>query len=195
MKKTPQDQIDRNVKWAKNNSNKVREYKRKYKQEQKELLKQYVKETKEHNGCKICGCININCLDFHHRIDSNKKDTICNLVRHAYSLSVVKEEIEKCDIICSNCHRTQHYTGRYMRNKKNIKIHNLKQRSKCLHCGCNKVECLDFHHSSDKTDGIGSMIRDKMISIEQLETEIKKCIILCSNCHRILHSNDKGKEH
>lgn len=196
MNKTSQSKIDNNTKWAKNNLDKVRKYKQKYKDKQKRLSREYIKTIKEKSGCKLCGNKNIHCLDFHHRPNTIKKNTVCNLVRHGYSLSIVQAEINKCDIICSNCHRTQHYTGKYMRNKKALKIYNIKSNSKCLYCECNKIECLDFHHyEDDKEHGIGAMVRNKNISMEQLETEIKKCIILCSNCHRILHANDKEKEH
>lgn len=196
MKKTPQAKIDANSKWAKNNVNKVRQYKRKYKHEQKRLAREHIRLIKEQSGCKICGNKNIHCLDFHHRPKTKKKNTVCNLVRHGYSLELIKKEIKKCDIVCSNCHRTHHYTGKYMRNKKGVLVHQIKSDSKCSYCDCINLECLDFHHTDEnKEQGIGAMIRDKSVSMEQLETEIKKCIILCSNCHRTLHANDREKEH
>lgn len=189
MNKTPQSKINNNIKWAKNNPNKVKQYKNKYKQKQKKLAREYIKDLKSKSCCKICGNNNIYCLDFHHKPNSSKKNTVSNLVKQGYSLDIIKQEIEKCDIICSNCHRTKHYTGKYIRNKKGKIIHTIKQKSICCQCGCNKVECLDFHHNNlNKIDGIGAMIRDKNITIQQLETEIKKCTILCSNCHRILHA-------
>lgn len=195
MNKTPQSKIDNNIKWAKNNLDKVRQYKNKYKHEQKRLAREYIANIKIKNGCKVCGDNNIHCLDFHHRDTNDKKNTISNLVRQGYSLNIIEEEINKCDIICSNCHRTEHYTGNYMRNKKAIMVYNIKTQSKCIKCQCNKVECLDFHHVLDKDGGVGAMIRDKTVTMEQLETEIKKCIILCSNCHRILHANEREREH
>lgn len=196
MKKTVQSKIDANIKWAKNNLNKVRQYKHKYKHEQKRLAREHIKTIKEQSGCKICGNKNIHCLDFHHRPKTKKKNTVCNLVRQGYSLNIIKKEIKKCDIICSNCHRTQHYTGKYMRNKKGLLVYQIKSNSKCLYCDCSKLECLDFHHPNDnKKDGVGSMIRDKKVLLTELEKEITKCIILCSNCHRILHSNEREKEH
>ena len=196
MKKTAQSKIDTNIKWAKNNLHKVRKYKHKYKHEQKRLAREYIKTIKEQSGCKICGNKNIHCLDFHHRPKTKKKNTVCNLVRQGYCLNIIKKEIKKCDVICSNCHRTQHYTGKYMRNQKGLLVYQIKSNSKCLYCNNSKLECLDFHHTEDnKENGIGAMVRDKNITMEQLETEINKCIILCSNCHRTLHANDKGKEH
>lgn len=195
MKKTKQNKIDSNSKWAKENKSKVRIYKQKYKNKQKKLARDYIFSLKASAGCCICKNKNPYCLDFHHKNPENKKNTICNLVRHGYSFDIIKNEIEKCEIICSNCHRTQHYTGKYIRNKKGALIQNIKSKSKCSVCSFNKLECLDFHHIENKNDNIGAMVRDKYISIEQLEHEIQKCIILCSNCHRILHASDTETIH
>ncbi len=44
------------------------------------------------------------CMDFDHVVG----EKICNvsaMVTRSYSLEAVKEEIEKCDVVCSNCHR------------------------------------------------------------------------------------------
>jgi predicted HNH restriction endonuclease len=49
----------------------------------------------------------------------------------------------------------------------------------------------DFHHidPSIKEEGIGTLINKGW---KRLEAELKKCIVLCSNCHRIEHNcNEK----
>ena len=59
----------------------------------------------------------------------------------------------------------------------------------CNHCGehfYNDPECLDFHHIDPKTKDV-SVARIWRTSLKQLDKmieEIKKCIVLCSNCHR-----------
>jgi len=55
----------------------------------------------------------------------------------------------------------------------------------CSLCGEDENCCLDFHHKDpeQKEFGIGGL-KQKWITIEN---EIKKCVILCSNCHRKLH--------
>lgn len=42
-------------------------------------------------------------MDFHHRDPSQKSFEVGELV--AFSLKRMKIEIEKCDLICANCHR------------------------------------------------------------------------------------------
>jgi len=58
--------------------------------------------------------------------------------------------------------------------------------SKCNYRG--HPSALDFHHvdGSDKENNIAIMINESY-SLERIKKEIKKCIILCANCHRIEH--------
>ena len=58
--------------------------------------------------CEICGynkCIN--ALEFHH-LDPTKKDFgIAN--GNAIAFEKAKKEVDKCILVCSNCHREIHY--------------------------------------------------------------------------------------
>ena len=46
---------------------------------------------------------------------------------------------------------------------------------------------LEFHHVDKKTKSgeISGMIDNIKCSLDELKAEINKCIILCSNCHKI----------
>jgi hypothetical protein len=67
----------------------------------------------------------------------------------------------------------------------------------CQECGYNKCfAALDFHHvdNNKKENSISKIIclnsftdKNKKILIE----EIRKCVILCSNCHRETHFGDR----
>ncbi len=58
---------------------------------------------------------------------------------------------------------------------------------KCSRCGYNKcVSALEFHHLGDKEDNIAHIIKNK--SKEKALKEVKKCILLCANCHREVHN-------
>ena len=71
-------------------------------------------------------------------------------------------------------------------------IREIKERSKCAHCGMADWRCLDFHHKNPKqkefavSSGLG-------FSKKRVLKEIKKCIILCANCHRKLEYDLKHK--
>jgi len=57
--------------------------------------------------CKICGydkCIQ--ALEFHH-LDPLKKDF--NISSNSFSFEKMKKEVDKCILICSNCHKELHY--------------------------------------------------------------------------------------
>ena len=60
---------------------------------------------------------------------------------------------------------------------------------KCRKCGYDKhFQVLDFHHIKKKKHSISYMIC-KHFQLEKIVQETKKCILLCSNCHRSLHFN------
>ena len=60
---------------------------------------------------------------------------------------------------------------------------------KCQICGYNKCDnAFDFHHiHKDKTQTINRLL--KGYSKQKLLKEAKKCILVCANCHREIHSN------
>lgn len=57
---------------------------------------------------------------------------------------------------------------------------------KCTKCGYNKCYgALEFHHTNPKEkEIITSLIR---LPMHQLKQELKKCVLLCANCHREEH--------
>jgi hypothetical protein len=64
----------------------------------------YVSQDKE-RGCQQCGETHPRCLDYHHRDRATKHLAISVLKSRSYSLEILKAEIEKCDLLCANCHR------------------------------------------------------------------------------------------
>lgn len=59
---------------------------------------------KTESGCVDCGYNESPyALQFDH-IYNNKKENVSNLIRSDYSWKTIKEEIEKCEIVCANCH-------------------------------------------------------------------------------------------
>ena len=61
---------------------------------------------------------------------------------------------------------------------------------KCEKCGYDKCDAaLDFHHidSNQKEFGIGN--KGYTRSWERIKIELDKCILVCANCHREIHSS------
>lgn len=44
------------------------------------------------------------CMDFDH-VRGTKSYNIAHMVKLAYSIEAIKKELEKCELVCSNCHR------------------------------------------------------------------------------------------
>ena len=74
-----------------------------------------------------------------------------------------------------------------------VKIKLLKLKGgKCEICGYDKcTAALEFHHKDPNEKeisiSIGTNFSEK--DIENLICELEKCILVCSNCHREIHSN------
>jgi hypothetical protein len=58
----------------------------------------------------------------------------------------------------------------------------------CMICGENHPACLQFHHRNrvEKSFSIADMAR-RPTSKQRIINEIKKCDVLCVNCHAKLH--------
>ena len=58
---------------------------------------------------------------------------------------------------------------------------------KCIKCGINKPYLLDFHHRNpEEKDGEISDLA-KGYDLTNFFNEVKKCDLLCANCHREFH--------
>jgi hypothetical protein len=57
-------------------------------------------------SCAVCGESNPACLDYHHKNPEEKLFPICTAYNH--SVKEVLAEIEKCEVLCANCHRKLH---------------------------------------------------------------------------------------
>jgi hypothetical protein len=86
------------------NSISLKEKKRLYIQQRREWFNEFKKTLK----CIKCGEDHIACLDFHHRDPKQKEFSIAGAVSHSNKEKVIKE-LEKCDVLCANCHRKHHY--------------------------------------------------------------------------------------
>lgn len=64
----------------------------------------------------------------------------------------------------------------------------LKKTLSCLNCGFSHPAALAFHHRDQraKLEDVGNMIK-RGFPKEKILEEIKKCDVLCHNCHAIHH--------
>lgn len=86
------------------NKDKWREYQRDFKNRYKETINNHKKTL----NCNKCGETRYYVLDFHHINPENKKIAIGNAWQYK-SIEDTFKEMEKCIVLCSNCHREFHF--------------------------------------------------------------------------------------
>lgn len=74
-------------------------------------------------------------------------------------------------------------------------VFSLRENKACIKCGENHPACLDFHHRdpSEKEAQLSNVAVEKGWSKERILDEVAKCDILCANCHRKHHYDERNK--
>lgn len=83
------------------------EQKRKVISYRKQIRIKYAQNYKRKHFCQSCGQKDFRVLTFHHKNAKDKKFSLCE--SRGYSLTLIKQQISKCDILCQNCHNALHY--------------------------------------------------------------------------------------
>ena len=128
---------------------------------------------------KCCTCGNIKPLsEFHRRGDKlqgNCKSCKKEYIRKHYQAN--KEKYVKSSV--ESMRKTREWFRDY---KSNLK---------CSKCSETHPACLDFHHidPSEKDMEVSRII--DMNNKKRIMDEVAKCVVLCSNCHRKLHYQNK----
>jgi len=139
----------------------------------------------------------------HRNLSSNCECKICQ--KPLYRRPSTLREIVFCSYGCRN----RYYSGDKGKHKPKPKrdrssdLSRLKcnkqkavayKGGKCEKCGYNKcIAAMDFHHINpdDKMYDVKDIMARKW---ETIKSEIEKCMLLCSNCHREEHWNERNKK-
>ena len=70
-----------------------------------DIRKLFEEKKKE---CIICGEDEYCCLDFHHKNPEEKEFTLSSEINSGRKKEDIIKEINKCIVVCSNCHRKIH---------------------------------------------------------------------------------------
>lgn len=66
---------------------------------------------------------------------------------------------------------------------------------KCEICGYDKCEAaLEFHHLNSNEKEFGIAYKGYTRSLEECKKEVDKCILVCANCHREIHEEERNKD-
>lgn len=133
-------------------------------------------------------------------MENEKECTGCEEVKLLSEFSNKKTASDGKHSRCKEC--TRQYTRNHYRENKEYYINKnerLKDRNKkfmekvksfseCCRCGEDHPACLEFHHvdPSNKKHNVSEMIGNTS-SIESIKEEIRKCEIICANCHKKYH--------
>jgi hypothetical protein len=187
---------------------KQKEYQQQHYQNNKELWRdrlrqkrkdrqKFLQSLKKGRKCE-CGEDDVRCLDFHHL--NNKLSSLAQAVRNCWSEEKIASEVEKCIVLCANCHLKINLqcqdkekvevvgtTKRFRCNR--AWLDEYKTSCKCEDCSENDIECLVFHHIGTKKMSISRMIGSGY-SVASIIEELKQCICLCAKCHRKRHNGN-----
>ncbi|MUV90520.1 HNH endonuclease [Halapricum sp. CBA1109] len=73
-------------------------------------LRRWLHEYKtDHCECERCEETHPAALDFHHPDADDKEMGVSRMVANGYARERIRAEIDKCDTLCANCHRKEHY--------------------------------------------------------------------------------------
>jgi hypothetical protein len=109
--------------WIKANDSKIKEYRKRWyiKNKDTEILrirkrrdgiKKWLDSYKDNLKCEICGENHPACLTFHHKQPARKEGNVSFIVHSGWGLGRIKREIEKCRVLCENCHRKLHWKNK-----------------------------------------------------------------------------------
>ena len=89
---------------------------REYRRAHKRRLKAKINAIKLELGCEICGYNeHVAALDFDHLDPSKKEFNIGVAAQESKGWGRIQAEIEKCRVLCANCHRIHTYENHVTR--------------------------------------------------------------------------------
>ena len=116
------------------------------------------------------------------QLNSNRTCLTCNIIQPQDNFY---KRGKKYMSHCKTCYQDKYTKTRRDNKQKGVDYLG----GKCIKCGYNKCNAaLDFHHidSSNKEFNPAHLTRG---NFEKLKSELDKCVLLCSNCHREHHSS------
>jgi hypothetical protein len=128
-----------------------------------------------------------------------KKCCICNEEKQLTEFRKDKSQTKGYQHLCklcarnrSNAHYQKYRESILARNKKRSEdvwkyIREYKEKNSCICCGEKEIICLDFHHV-DPTQKDFQLSSATTQSLENVQTEINKCVLVCKNCHAKIHA-------
>jgi len=139
------------------------------------MTRTHISNGVEYKRCSICK-IDKPVSDFH----KSSKRAGARTLTHGF--------------IQSRCKHCQNVDKVEIRRRNLEHMQRIKMASGCVRCGFNDAACaLDFHHVKEKSFAVTGG-KGMLASIETLNSELAKCVVLCANCHRIHHAESRKEQ-
>jgi hypothetical protein len=165
---------------------------------------EFVRQYLEHTPCRDCGEASLVVLEFDHV--HAKRDWVSRLTARGATLERIQEEIDRCEVVCVNCHRRRSArrggsrrlgpdfvpSGNRPLRDRNYAFIFEALRSGCVDCGESDLVVLDFDHRDHKNANVSTLAR-RECSLAKLQREIDLCDIRCANCHRRKTAASSGR--
>src|SRR5262245_14610993 len=160
--------------------------------------RRYVREHLETLACVDCGEGEAVVLEFDHLREKLRE--LSALAAVGASISIIKNEIEKCEVVCCNCHRRRTARrgnwrrasrdwwklappGDHLRSRNIAYAYSYLERHPCVDCRCSDLCVLEFDHVGKKSGTVSALARNG-VGLDRLTREISQCEVRCANCHR-----------
>lgn len=69
-----------------------------------ERAQAYVYKYLSTRKCEDCGETDIAVLTFHHTDPDTKRYNVSDMISHGYASETIQRELERCIVLCWNCH-------------------------------------------------------------------------------------------
>lgn len=106
--KCPEKRRRYNLEYKKKNAHRLIPLEVVRNKKKKKEIRKYIENIRSSESCKKCGENTDCCLDFHHVNPEDKKFEIAVAAAKGVSLKTLNAELDKCIILCANCHRKLH---------------------------------------------------------------------------------------
>lgn len=120
----------------------------------------------------------------------SKKCSICRVLKDIEQFRYNKDRGRRSMCLsCESKKNKEYYKDRNSpMNIRRYWLYKQKLDKQCMYCGYDKPWALDFHHKDPREKDMTISSLGSFRSEQDVLKEISKCDIVCSNCHRAIHT-------
>lgn len=100
------DELSGHQRWYRKNKEKSRQLKE---HRRRKLVRWVYEYKRDYCECERCGEGDPACLEFHHVNEEEKEFSVSRRANRGHSIENIRSEIERCEVLCANCHSKTHY--------------------------------------------------------------------------------------